>query len=355
MDLKMELQKLNKKNVIDPIIYNNKNEDMFSNNIELKTIINLKSYTRNPKENTFFLFNSIDNILNLVYGTKELSIICFNINDNKKEIEIKKAHDDDIIGFNHFLDKKNKRDLLMSISALNFLKIWNANNWECLLHLEKVNNTGLLSSVCFLNNDGEGLIVTSNSTYIHAEKIKVFNLKGEKIKEIYNSNEDSLYINTYYDEEQSRIYIIVCSKDYIKSYDYDNNNLYHKYFEKNSGHHFSFLIYKEKEKEITKLIESCSTDGLIRIWNFHFGNILYRIRTNLKPCSLCLWNNKYLFCGSLDGKILIIDIINQIVFNNFEGHKNWVNCIRKFKNNKYGECLITQGFDDTIKIWSNNI
>ena len=40
---------------------------------------------------------------------------------------------------------------------------------------------------------------------------------------------------------------------------------------------------------------------------------------------------------------------------NIEGHKNWVNYIQKFKNQKYGEYLITQGFDDLIKIWSNQI
>ena len=350
----INLEKEKKSMQLKPNI-KNENQISYSDNINLKSIINIKSFTRNPKENSFTLFNSIDNILILVYGTRESSIISYNINDNQKISEIKNAHNDDIIGFNHFLLKQNKdkTDLIMSISALNFFKIWNAKNWECILYLEKINKMGLLSSACFVKNK-ENLcyIATCNSNYgVGTEKIKIFDIKGEKIKEINSSNEDSLFIDTYYDEEKDKIYIIVCSKSYVKSYDYFENKLYYKYFEKNNGHHFSAFI--RKEKGITKLIESCSSDGFIRIWNFHYGNLLGKIATDLKICSLCFWNNNYLFSGTLDGKILIIDLINQIIFKTFQGHKNWVNYIRIFKNDKYGECLITQGFDDLIQIWSN--
>ena len=333
----------------------NINKNNFSDNINIKSIISIKAFTRNPKENSFSLFNSIDNILILVYSTKEFSIISHNVNSNQKLIEVKNAHDDDIIGFNHFFDKKNKRDLIMSISALNFLKIWDTKNWECILHLSKINNNGLLSSAWFLkNNNNECLIVTSNSNYgVGTEKIKIFNLKSEIIKEINYSNEDTLYIDTYYEDEKSKTYIIVCIKNYIKSYDYNENKLYHKYSEKNEGHHYSAFIHKTEG--IVKLIESCIVDGFIRIWNFHHGNLLCKINSNMKVCSLCLWNDKYLFSGSLDGKILIIDLLNQIVIKTIDAHKNWINCIRKFKNNKLGEFLITQGFDDQIQIWANNI
>ena len=346
LQLKMNNFKLEKEGI--------KEINNFSDNINLKSIINIKTFIRNPKENTFALFKSKDNILNLIYGTKELSIIAYNIDDNIKIIEIKKAHSDDIIGINHYFDKKNKNDLIMSISALNFLNIWNFNNWELMLYLPNINKMGLLSSACFLNYNEECFIITSNSNYgVGTENIKIYNLKGEKIKEINNSNEDTLFIKTYYEEESSKTYIIVCCKNYIKSYDYDNNKLYYKYYENNNGHHFSVLI--NKNKGLVKLIESCTSDGLIRIWNFHYGNLLYKINTKEKVCSLCLWNNNILLSGSLDGKIIIIDFVNQIVIKSINGHKNWVNFITKFKNNKYGECLVTQGFDDQIQIWSNNI
>ena len=333
-----------------------KNSDKnFSNNINLKPILNIKSFTRNPKEYTFTIFCSLNNILCLIYGTKDYSIICYNLNDNKKKIEIKNAHDDDIIGFNHFFDKKNKTDLIMSFSSLNFLKIWRLSDWECILYLQNINKMGLLSSACFLSNNGdECYIVTSNSNIgVGTGKIKIYNLKAEIIKEINNSNEDCLLVNTYLDEDKNKIFIIACSKNYVKSYDYNDNKLYHKYNDNTNGHHCSTII--NKKGDLVKLIESCTSDGFIRIWNFHYGNLLSKIKTNAKVCSLCLWNNKYIFCGIIEGLILLIDLENQIVIKIIEGHKNWVNYIQKFKNEELGECLITQGFDDLIKIWSNQI
>jgi WD40 repeat protein len=275
-------------------------------------------------------------------------------------IEIKNAHEDDIIEFNHCYDKNNKRDIIMSVSPLNTLKIWNAKNWECLLFLTKINSTGLLSSSCFIKNNDECNIVTSNSHYgVGIEEIKIFNLQGVMVKKIKNSNDSTLFIDTYYDYDEENIktktYIIVALPDCIKSYDYNENKLYHKYYEeKNNGHHFSFVINKNKNNGLISLIEPCSSDGFIRIWNFHYGHLLSKIKTKERICSLCLWNNKYLFAGTLNGKIILIDLINQIVDQIMENaHNNWVNCIKKFRNDTFGECLVSQGFDDQIIFWSN--
>ena len=354
--LEKEIKQL-KNNILEMEKLTNKteNKNNFSDSINLVPIIKTSSYTRNPKDNTFIIFNSKDSILYLIFGTEKRSIISYNVNDNKKMIEIKKAHDDDIIEFNYCYDKTNNREIIMSLSPLNFLKIWDLKNWECILVLTKINKIGLLSCSCFLNIKDDIYIVTSNSNYgVGTEKIKIYNLKGEIVKQINNSNESTLFTSTYYDEGLSATYIIASNKDYIKAYDYDNNKLYHKYYEKNNGHHFTVIV--NKIEGLVRLIEPCSSDGFIRIWNFHHGNLLCKISTNEKICSLCLWNNKYLFSGTIDGKIILIDLINQVVVKTIDkAHKNWVNCIKKFKNNKYGECLVTQGFDEQIQIYSNKI
>jgi len=332
------------------------NNNNFSDKINLKLIKKIKSSTKNPKENSFFIFKSKDNIIYLIYSSLEKSIIAYEINDDKQMIEIKNAHDDDIIGFNHIFDKRNKRDLVMSISSLNFLKVWDIQNWDCLLHLSKINLMGLLASACFLYDyeKDETYIVTSNSNYgVGIENVKIYNLNGKEIKKIKNSNDDTLFVCTYFEEDQSRTYIIVSCKNYIKSYDYNDNKLYHKYYEKNLGFHLNVKI--EKSNDLVKLYEVCSSDGYIRIWNFHHGNILFKINTALKLVSLCLWNENYLFSGVIGGKLLLIDLLNQKVINIMEGHKNWLNCIKKIKNNKKEEYLITQGYDDQIQIWLNDI
>ena len=49
-------------------------------------------------------------------------------------IEIKNAHDRDIINFRHHLDIINKRDLIISISSDdNDLKLWDVVKWELLV------------------------------------------------------------------------------------------------------------------------------------------------------------------------------------------------------------------------------
>ena len=55
--------------------------------------------------------------------------------------------------------------------------------------------------------------------YYHTDNIKVFGIKGNKIREINDSNEDIFYIYTYYDKQLSKKYIITGSYSFIKSFD----------------------------------------------------------------------------------------------------------------------------------------
>ena len=73
----------------------------------------------------------------------------------------------------------------MTISSKdNNNKIWNTNNLECILNLDNINNNGILFSACFLNKNNEIFILTNNSNIGINESIKVFDLNGQKIKEI---------------------------------------------------------------------------------------------------------------------------------------------------------------------------
>ena len=132
-------------------------------------------------------------------------IISFNIIENKLINKIKNCNDKDnfITNFRHYLDIKNKRDLVISISAWgNNIKLWNINNWECLCDIKNVNKNGYLYSACFLNDNGKIYIISNNYKKHYdgyCEPIRVFNLNGNIIKSIDNSNENAFSINTYYD------------------------------------------------------------------------------------------------------------------------------------------------------------
>ena len=183
--------------------------------------------------------------------------------------------------------------------------------------------------------------------------MKLYDFNRNKIKKINHDNDKTLFIDVYYDELHSDIYIIYCSFNYVKSYNYYKNELYHKYYDNDNEGHLSAKIYINKGK--TKLIESC-IDGNIRIWDFHSGLLLNKIKVAYENLyGLCLWNENHLFVACGGEKIKLVDLKNGIVIKNILGHKMEVLTIKKFIHPLYGECLISQGLsNDKIKLLINN-
>ena len=293
------------------------------------------------------IFKSINNILYFIYTNKNKSIISYNLIDNKKINEIKNAHNSTIINFRHYLDKDKKQDLVFSASLNRNLKLWRINNWECLLNIELIYETGDLCSACFLIIKNEYYFLTSNGDGF--EPIKVFNNNGIKIKEINNSQDKTNFIDIYYENHSSKIYILTANEGFVKSYDYNNGKVYHIYNDNDKKDHFCLRILIENK--LIKLIEP-SYDGNIRIWNFHTGELLNKIYiSNKNLYGICLWNNDYLFVGCYDNTIKIVDIQKSKVIDNITGHYNSILVLTKVNIPKYGECLLSQDNIAITKLW----
>ena len=282
-------------------------------------------------------------------------MISYDLNNQRKINEIKNIHDEFITNFRHYLDEINKRDLVMSISRNdNNIKIWNINNFECLLNLKNVNQNGYIYSACFLKDNLQNYILTSNRNMNgESSEIKLFDFKGKKIDEIKDSKDQTFFIDTFYDNILNKNFIITGNFGYIKSFDYTKNELYHKYddnkCDNNDRFHCSIII-KNNERKV-KLIES-SGDGFIRIWNFHSGLLLNKIQVGPRLYSICLWNNNYLFVGCQDNTIKLIELNNKLIVKSLYGHDNWVLTLKKVCDNKGKELLISQNWGiSPIKIW----
>ena len=334
-------------------IYINQEKNSNPEDIQFLKDITDNSFNSLGFNNIFCVFKSIiDDILYLIYANKN-SIISYNLIEYKKINEIKNSHNKDITNFRYCLDKINNRDLIISISKDdNNIKLWSAGDWNCLLNIRNINRKGELYSACFLNEKNKLYIITSNKSFGHSDPIKVFDLKGNKIKEIEDFNDKIFYIDTYYDNKYAKNYIITGNVSNVKSYDYNQNKIYHKYGNSSKRVHASTIV--TNIKEIIKLIES-SWDGVIRIWNFHSGELLRRIKSsNNKIFGLCLWNSKYLFIGCHDKTIKLIDLKNGKVIKNLVGHNNEVLTVKKIIHPKYGECLISESYlQDQLKLWIN--
>ena len=316
---------------------------------------NINSFTDCYLSNTFCVFKSIDNIPFLIFSNKEKSIISFNLINNQKINKIKNAHNEYISFFKHYIDNMKKIDLIMSISSDdNNIKIWNVKNFECLLNLQNVNNDGFLLSASILEDNSQNYIISSNCNWNGiSEPMKIFDFKGNEINQIKNSKEEILFTEIFYDNKLSKKYIITGTSHYAKSYNYDNNEAYHEYYEIYNAFHFNIIIYNIDK--IIKLLES-GTDGYIRIWNFHAGTLLKKIHVdNTWLYGICLWNKDYLFVGC-SKNIKLIDLNSEKIIKILQGHNNRIVSIKKFCHQKYGNCLLSQGFkEENIKIWINKI
>ncbi len=303
-------------------------------------------------DNTFNVFKSTNNILCLVYTNSFNSIICYNLIDKKKINEIKNAHQYHISNFRYFLDKENKRDLILSISRKeDNAKLWNINNLECLLDIINIHETDYILSACFLRHKNDNYIITINCSYpYNYEIIKIFDFDGNKVKQISQCNYPTNFIESYYDNKLLKSYIITGCDGFVKSYDYNKNKIYHLYSDDNNNEgHFSIII--NDTEEIVKLIGS-SYDGKIRVWNFHSGELMFKIIVgDNKLYGICLWNNEYLFVG--EKEIKLIDLKNGIIVNDLIGHNSLVLTIKKIILPQYGECLLSQSWPyNQIKLWT---
>ena len=298
----------------------------------------------------------------MAYTTKEKKLIIYDINSKNELFKSEERHNNYITNIKHIYDKTNKMDVVMTISKKdNNIIIWNATDWKKECEIHNANEKNFLYSACFLQEMNEIKILTSNGKNLQAyqtnenfENMKLFNLKGELIKEINDTNDCTYFVDIYYDKNSSKIFILTGNYNYVKSYIYETNetvSLYHKYYECNNGIHPSVIVNTFERK--IKLIESCE-DGIIRIWGFHSGDFIRKINTdNNNLYGICLWNENYIFVGSKDQNIKLIDLKNGLIIKNLEGHNGRIISFKKIILSDNTEQLYSQGLDGKIKLWIN--
>ena len=314
---------------------------MFSINCKAVTIETSCSHVTPPKITPRF------------YSTRYLSIVFYDLINDQTINQIKNAHNDYITNFKHYLDSYHKRDLVMSVSLNdNNIKLWNPYNCQNLLNIKNINKKGGILSACFLNDiDKEQIyIITSNQSLNENEPIKLYDLKGEMVKIIKDSNYSVYFIDTYYDIKNNKKYILACNNSCIRSYDYDQNKIYQIYSkDKRFNITHIYLVINSKE-EMMEL----SQDGSIRIWAFHSADLLKHIKIGgfFEIGCFCLMNEENILIGCRDKSIKTVQLKDGNIISEFNRHNKEVNFITIINHDKLGKILISQGLkDDGIIIW----
>ena len=217
----------------------------------------------------------------------------------------------------------------------------------------------LLKSACFLNDNNQVYIMASDNEGFNP--VKIFNFKGEFIKDIDKLKDKANFIDVYYDKKYHKNYILISNECLIQSFDYNENKIYKTYRENNVNFCGGHFVIKEKN-EITELIESCY-DGYIKIWNFHSGDLLTKIKFSLPEMTnkstkvievgeLCIWDDDYIFVGGNDLKIKLVELKTGKIIKELYNQEGSVKSLTQFIHPKYGQCLISQDqYSGKIKLW----
>ena len=335
------------------------------NPLHFEFISNLSKSEMNFRvDNTFEVFNSILGQMCLVYAfkleNKYNSIATYNIIDYKTMGVLRNAHREDITNFRHYLDKRNRRDLILSVSATdNNVRMWDINNLEFIITINNINRHGFTKSACILNFNNDLFIVTSN--YSHSEvqePIRLYNMDGYKIKEINYKNNQTYFIDIYHDKQFDIKYIITGNLGFVRTYNYTNDCKYHRYNDDDDEEyeHYKVIIYNKDNN--TKII-STGKERQIIIWDFHSTELINKIKVSDIPFDnlygISLWNNNILVAGC-GNTLHIIDIKNEEVVNILIGHSYNIMTIKTIIHPIYGECIVSQElYNGQIKLWANQI
>ena len=322
---------------------------------------------------TFILFQSVNKKSYIVYikvnkgydsshnYQKKQMIACYDIINEQMIFEIKNPHSDDIEDIKHIFDKKNKRDLILSISPTT-IKIWNFKNMQVLYVINKQYRDKNYSNIINIINNDDYIHINES---ISGSNIITYDIDGKKIRTIKN-NKEIVNIKSFTDSKTKKSYMIVNYNDCLVSFDHDKNKQYMKYCHDTYNERFKIII-KEDGDNIKLIGLGCNYPFII-IWDFHSGKKLCDIYLKEKIKSVFilginnsfLWDNNYLclcFTRSHKFKLLecslkLFDLKKYVICEDvmFINERNiWK--IERFEHPLYGDCLITQYSAVKIEIW----
>ena len=294
-----------------------------------------------PRRSPCCIFQSMNNknIIYFIYSFS-CSIKVINIVDDEKILEIKNAHKNEIERIEHYYNKDNKKDILISIDQFNNIKLWDSSNWECFCDYKNVNNMNFFH----LTNDNNNYYFL----WIYFKKnpiLEVSDIKGNLVKKITDieRNEDGKYQFLFHYNNNNK-YIISSHFGFIQSIDYAENKIYQVYY--NNGYKEKYLDIKIMEEDsVTKLI-SVSNEGLMKIWNFHTGSIINNIKlydnSLIQDFFLKDDNTIYILQDNVIKNININNGRMEYILKNITPKNMKLKEMEKINHPQLGECFICQ-------------
>ena len=314
---------------------------------------NNKEYLASPDNNNFNI-----NIISLKDNKVEKSLeghknrvrtIRYFINENTNN------ENNDEINENRII-----YEYLISADDNHIVIVWDLiNDYEIKQTIDTNYEDDIYSCLIFFNNENisQSYIITSSystSNDIQNSATKIYSLEtGKYVFHIKESNFDNIYyLLLRYNKKNNINYLIQFSYKniIINNLDPRNNEPYAKLINEPENEHYSGFIYTKDDTEL--LCTSCY-NGFIHIWDLYSKKIVKVIDTKCILCHIIQWSNKFVIAADFGNKsFIIVDIDKKKIYNEINPeHTMEVKCVKKFLHPKYGECLLTAGRDNSIKLW----
>ena len=307
------------------------------------------AHKTNSIDKVFCAFKSFSGESLVVWGTPQYNIEFYDLGKGQIIKTIQRAHNQTIFSCRHYPHMKNRIDYLISSSYDRTVKVWDIKTFSYIVNISNAHSGNYIYSVSVLcdEKDDTNYIITSAPN----EYMKIWDFSGKYIRNMGQNDESTYFIDVYFDNKEKRNYILNANSVDVKSYSFKNGELYHKYKGTPQTWHMSAVVNETKNQHI--LIES-DGNGYIRMWNFHTGILIKSITSSptLNLRGICLWNDDYLFAAGNDYQVKLYDLTQGKFIKSLKGHTSTVCSIEKVVHPKYGECLISQGLDGKLKMWT---
>ena len=308
------------------------------------------AHKTNSIDKVFCAFKSFSRESLVVWGTPQYNIEFYDLDKGKIIKTIIRAHNQTIFSCRHYSDIKNRIDYLITSSYDRTVKVWDLKTYSYLVNILNAHSGYYIYSVSILFEEEE------NSKYIITsapnEYMKIWDFNGKYIRNFGQNDESTYFIDVYYNSKEKKNYILNANSNDVKSYSFQNGEIYHKYKGTPQTWHMSAVVNETREQNI--LIES-DGNGYIRMWEFNTANLIKTISSSssLNLRGICLWNDDYLFAAGNDYQVKLIDLSGGKLVKSFKGHSSTVCSLEKIVHPKYGECLISQALDGKLKVWAS--
>ena len=273
------------------------------NKIDLRLVkfyktISDEIFKRNYYNNRACIFNYCkDNKIYIVYGVKSLDLECYDVIKEKKSVLIKKLHKDSFDSCRHFYDKINNRDLIITSSFDEHVKVINfqKKDTEIIIDLNLESRViQIINTACLINNK----IVVPFSN-IENGIIELYNMNSVKTGKIENCG-FILGLSEYYWEKIKKYFILVANLEGIFVYNENDLSLYKKFIptfqdkKEFNGFDEGQII---EQNNLLILIGPCFYYGYLFFWDFSNGCLISKVTLDSGISDICIWDNNYIFAS----------------------------------------------------------